>query len=65
MTKIAIVTGASRGLGRSTALGIARHGGDVILTYQSDIGPVIASLLSDDNRWVNAQRNEVSGGQGI
>jgi NAD(P)-dependent dehydrogenase (short-subunit alcohol dehydrogenase family) len=27
-----------------------------------DIGPMIASLLSDSNRWVNAQRIEVSGG---
>ncbi|HXB53022.1 MAG TPA: SDR family oxidoreductase, partial [Rhizomicrobium sp.] len=27
-----------------------------------DIGPAIASLLSDDNRWVNAQRIEISGG---
>jgi NAD(P)-dependent dehydrogenase (short-subunit alcohol dehydrogenase family) len=27
-----------------------------------DIGPMIAALLSDDNRWVNAQRIEVSGG---
>lgn len=32
---IALVTGASRGLGRNTALSIARHGGDVILTYRS------------------------------
>lgn len=31
----------------------------------SDIGPMIASLLSEDNRWINAQRIEVSGGQGI
>jgi NAD(P)-dependent dehydrogenase (short-subunit alcohol dehydrogenase family) len=30
-----------------------------------DIGPMIASLLSDDNRWVNAQRIEVSGGMFI
>jgi len=30
-----------------------------------DIGPMIANLLSSDNRWVNAQRIEVSGGQGI
>jgi NAD(P)-dependent dehydrogenase (short-subunit alcohol dehydrogenase family) len=30
-----------------------------------DIGPMIASLLAPDNRWVNAQRIEVSGGQGI
>ena len=27
-----------------------------------DIGPMIASLLSEDNRWVNGQRIEVSGG---
>jgi NAD(P)-dependent dehydrogenase (short-subunit alcohol dehydrogenase family) len=27
-----------------------------------DIGGAIASLLSDNNRWVNAQRIEVSGG---
>ena len=30
-----------------------------------DVGPMIASLLSDDNRWVTAQRIEVSGGQGL
>lgn len=30
-----------------------------------DIGPMIAALLTDANRWVNAQRIEVSGGQGI
>jgi len=30
-----------------------------------DIGPMIASLLSADNRWVNGQRIEVSGGQSI
>ena len=27
-----------------------------------DIGPMIASLLSDENRWITAQRIEVSGG---
>ncbi|HTJ19434.1 MAG TPA: SDR family oxidoreductase [Steroidobacteraceae bacterium] len=27
-----------------------------------DIGPMIAALLSDDDRWINAQRIEVSGG---
>ena len=30
-----------------------------------DIGPMIASLLSEENRWVNAQRIEVSGGMMI
>jgi hypothetical protein len=26
---------------------------------------MIASLLSDDNRWINAQRIEVSGGMAL
>jgi NAD(P)-dependent dehydrogenase (short-subunit alcohol dehydrogenase family) len=30
-----------------------------------DIGGAIASLLSEDNQWVNAQRIEVSGGQSL
>lgn len=30
-----------------------------------DIGPMIAGLLGEANRWVNAQRIEVSGGQAI
>ena len=34
MTTISLVTGGSRGLGRNTAISIARHGGDVILTYR-------------------------------
>lgn len=36
MRTIAIVTGASRGLGRNAALNIARRGGDVIITFQSN-----------------------------
>lgn len=35
MTDIALITGASRGLGRNTALHLARRGVDVILTYHS------------------------------
>jgi len=35
MTKITLITGGSRGLGRSTALQVAARGGDVLLTYQS------------------------------
>ena len=45
--KIALVTGASRGLGRNTALSIARHGGDVVITYQSrveDAQAVVAEI---------------------
>lgn len=33
--KIAVVTGGSRGLGRNTALHLARRGVDIILTYRS------------------------------
>ena len=34
-TKIALVTGGSRGLGKSMALELAKKGLDVILTYHS------------------------------
>lgn len=47
MTRIAIVTGGSRGLGRNTALNIARKGGDVIITYRSraaDAEAVVAEI---------------------
>lgn len=30
-----------------------------------DIGPMIATLLSADDRWINAQRIEVSGGMAL
>ncbi|MEB2185641.1 SDR family oxidoreductase [Xanthomonas campestris pv. campestris] len=30
-----------------------------------DICPMVASLLSEDNRWITGQRIEVSGGQTI
>lgn len=30
-----------------------------------DIGPMVANLLGPDNRWITAQRIEVSGGQVI
>src|SRR5690349_11618028 len=35
-TKIALVTGASRGLGRNTALSLAQKGIDVVITYHSN-----------------------------
>lgn len=47
----------NRQISEATALG--RPG------LPEDIGPMIASLLSEDNRWINAQRIEVSGGQAI
>ena len=47
----------NRRISEATALG--RPG------LPDDIGPMIASLLSEDNRWINAQRIEVSGGMMI
>lgn len=38
MTKISLVTGANRGLGRNTALSIARRGGDIIVAYRGNEG---------------------------
>lgn len=32
---VSLITGASRGLGRNTAISIARRGGDVIITYRN------------------------------
>jgi NAD(P)-dependent dehydrogenase (short-subunit alcohol dehydrogenase family) len=36
INKIAVVTGSSRGLGKSTALNLAKKGVDVIVTYHSN-----------------------------
>lgn len=49
MTTISLVTGGSRGLGRSTALSIARRGGDLIVTYRtgkSDADAVVAEIAA-------------------
>lgn len=45
MTKIAIVTGSSRGLGRNTALNIARQGSDVVVTYHSQADAALAVVV--------------------
>lgn len=45
--RIALITGASRGLGRASALAVARAGIDVIITYRSraeEAGAVVAEI---------------------
>lgn len=44
MTRIALVTGGSRGLGRNTALAIARRDGDVVITYRSQAEEAAAAV---------------------
>lgn len=47
--KIALITGGSRGLGRSAALHLARKGVDIILTYQSkekEAHEVVADIVA-------------------
>ena len=58
MTTISLVTGASRGLGRNTALNIARKGGDVIITYQqreAEARAVVAEVVALGRRAVALQ----------
>ncbi|GAB3257244.1 SDR family NAD(P)-dependent oxidoreductase [Chitinimonas naiadis] len=53
--KIAIVTGGSRGLGKNTALHLARQGVDVILTYRSkeaEAAAVVAEIQALGRRAV-------------
>ena len=49
--------GVNRAVAGMTALGRAG--------VPDDVGPMIAALLSDANRWVTGQRIEVSGGMNL
>ncbi|WP_313914476.1 SDR family oxidoreductase [Tahibacter sp.] len=53
--KIALVTGGSRGLGRSTALRLAAHGVDVVLTWRTrreEADAVVADIQAQGGRAV-------------
>jgi NAD(P)-dependent dehydrogenase (short-subunit alcohol dehydrogenase family) len=53
LTPIAIITGGSRGLGKSTAMHIAKSGSDVILTYhsqQADAEAVVKAIVAMGRR---------------
>ncbi|ATD67909.1 3-oxoacyl-ACP reductase [Luteimonas chenhongjianii] len=46
MSRITLITGASRGLGRNTALAIARTGGDVVLTFRNNADEAQATVAA-------------------
>ncbi|MDN5881239.1 MAG: SDR family oxidoreductase [Nitrosospira sp.] len=57
-SSIALITGGSRGLGRSTALKLAERGADVILTYRSNheaAEDVVATIQSKGRKAVALQ----------
>jgi len=56
--KIALVTGGSRGLGKSMALSLAEKGNDVILTYnsnQAEAETVVAAITEQGRKAVSLQ----------
>jgi NADP-dependent 3-hydroxy acid dehydrogenase YdfG len=70
MTTISLVTGGSRGLGRNTAISIARHGGDVIFTYRKGADQaraVVAEIETLDRKAVALQLDvaDISGFNGF
>ncbi len=60
MTKIALVTGGSRGLGKNMAVSLAKKGLDVILTYNSqkaDADAVVSEIVKLGRKAVALQLN--------
>ena len=69
-TKTALVTGASRGIGRATALALAQAGREMTFGMQAltrigkpeDIADVVAFLASGAARWITGASIPVDGG---
>lgn len=63
--KVAIVTGASKGIGKSTALSLAAAGASVIVNYSSDDGAANQVVKSIGNKRAVAVRADVSTISGV
>ncbi|MGH7491634.1 MAG: 3-ketoacyl-ACP reductase [bacterium] len=60
MNSVAIVTGASRGIGSAIALAVAEHGWDVVVNYRSDAAAaakVVAAIAKAGARGLAVQAN--------
>jgi 2-deoxy-D-gluconate 3-dehydrogenase len=58
--KVAIVTGASRGIGAAMAIALAQAGAKVLLVSRSTPGVEIASALTDRSQHLSADLSEMS-----
>ena len=50
--KIAIVTGASRGVGKGVALGLAAHGATVYITGRTETDELLPDFMKFDLRFI-------------
>lgn len=65
--KKALVTGASRGLGRAIALSLARAGADVVITYEksADKAQAVADEIKTLGRYSEAVQADSASAQAI
>ena len=64
--KIAVVTGASRGIGRQTAIALAAEGATVVVNYLSSAGPaeeVVKQIGANHATAIQADISSVAGGE--
>ncbi len=62
-TKIALVTGGSRGLGKNMALSLAKKGIDVIITYNSKQEEALAVVAEIERSGRKAAALQLSAGE--